>query len=330
MGRWFGFRGGYEDLTRIYTTAELAGWFSDLGYVEHRLREDIAVYEAQGLTPFQVGVRIWQHPTMQVTSPLKRRFASTTTISQSYELALEQTFKFPLRRLDDLAIQAEANRSSVRDLIARLGPPDNAIQESQGPVWTMVSPANVLAFLRTYRIDNEARSLSIPLICAYIERAVAAGDLVRWTVAVRGRGNEEPQLGSIDWGPGAGRIYQISRSRLGDTESVGVITGQGDEAVGLSPELQDQMKAKIQEGKSINRAARETRPPEEGLLLLFPISRYSGHELKEGGNRRRLFANPEDPRVRDLVGLALSFPRSRQPQQIEAYLQGTVDWRPVE
>ncbi len=30
MGRWFGYRPGYEDLTRIYTTAELAGWFSEL------------------------------------------------------------------------------------------------------------------------------------------------------------------------------------------------------------------------------------------------------------------------------------------------------------
>ncbi len=58
-------------------------------------------------------MRIWQHPTMQVTSPLKRRFASSTTIAQSYSLALEQTFKFPLRRLADLAVQAEVNRLAV-------------------------------------------------------------------------------------------------------------------------------------------------------------------------------------------------------------------------
>ena len=121
MGRWFGFRAGYEDLTRICTTAELEGWFNDLAFVEHRLREDIAVYESQGLTPYQVGMRIWQHPTMQVTSPLKRRFASSTTIAQSYSMALEQTFKFPLRRLDNLALQAEANRLEVRSLVGRLG-----------------------------------------------------------------------------------------------------------------------------------------------------------------------------------------------------------------
>jgi hypothetical protein len=198
MGRWFGFRSGYEDLTRIWTPTALAGWFSDLAFVEYRLREDIGVYESQGLTPHQVGMRIWQHPTMQVTSPLKRRFASTTTISQSYSLSLEQTFKFPLRRLEDLSVQAEANRLAVREFAPRLGTP-NAQQDGKGPVWMGVSADRVLEFLRNYRVDDEARSVSLPLICAYIERLRDAGELVNWTVAVRGRESRDATLGTADW-----------------------------------------------------------------------------------------------------------------------------------
>src|SRR6185312_14927612 len=30
MGRWFGYRPGYEDLIRIYTTSELVDWYSDI------------------------------------------------------------------------------------------------------------------------------------------------------------------------------------------------------------------------------------------------------------------------------------------------------------
>ena len=41
---------------------------------------------------------------MQVTSALKRRFASSTTIAQSYSCDLQQTFKFPLRRLEDVPV----------------------------------------------------------------------------------------------------------------------------------------------------------------------------------------------------------------------------------
>lgn len=332
MGRWCGFREGYEDLTRIYTTAELAGWFSDLAFVEHRLREDIEVYETQGLTPQQVGMRIWQHPTMQVTSPLKRRFASSTTIAQSYSFTLEQTFKFPLRRPEDLAVLAEKNRFAVLDLVARLGVPDRPYTDGKGPVWTGAGPERVLAFLHSYQVDQEVRSISLPLICSYIDRLVSAGELIRWTVAIRGRESTDLRLGAVDWGLPAGPVAQISRSRLGETDSLGVITSPGDEATRLTKELKESADALIAEGqaKSENRAARAVRPAEEGLLLLYPISRYSGYDLPAGGNRRPLFEDPDGAHARDLVAIAISFPRSRQPQQVDAYLEGTVSWRPDE
>jgi hypothetical protein len=331
MGRWFGFRAGYEDLTRIYTTAELAGWFSDLAMVEYRLREDMRVYEEQGLTPHEVGLRIWQHPVMQVTSPLKRRFASTTRISQSYRLSLEQTFKFPLRRLENLALQADANVGAVRTFVEKLGAPDTDNSERVGALWTSVPAQLVLEFLSEYRVDDKARSISVPLISAYIERLVARGELVRWTVGVRGREEVDRVLGAVDWHVPSGPTPQISRSRLGETDSVGVITSPGDEALGLSPELLEKAGLLRRDGESENRAARKVRPSEEGLLLLYPISRHSGHDVDLGGNRRPLFDDPSDPLARDLVGLALSFPDSHLlSPSVEAYLEGTVGWRPVE
>jgi len=327
MGRWFGYRPGYEDLTRIYTTAELAGWFSELAFVEHRLREDLRIYEEQELTPVQVGMRIWQHPTMQVTSPLKRRFASSTTISQTYSLGIEQTFKFPLNRLDDLAVLAEENLLEVRDFLNRLGAPQ---WYSARPVWSGVPTASILDFLSRYRTDAQARSISLPLICAYIERQVAQGELAQWTVAVRGRESRDRRLGEANWGVPGGQIYQLSRTRIRDTDSVGVITSPGDEAIGLGPEALARMQEYMQQGVSDNPAARRARPPQEGLILLYPISKHSGFDLEMGSIRRPLYANVEDPRARDLIGMAISFPQSAHPQQVEAYLEGTVGWRPVE
>lgn len=335
MGRWFGFRGGYEDLMRIYTTAELDGWFSDLAFVEHRLREDIQIYESMGLTPREVGVRIWQHPTMQVTSPLKRRFASSTTIAQSFASTLEQTFKFPLRRLEALAHQADGNLVAVRELVARLGMHDAVHSDGKGPVWTGVPVNYVLQFLEGFRTDEEARSISTPLIRKYIERLRDAGELINWTIAVRGREARERRLGTVDWGLPTGAVAQISRSRLGETNSLGVITGFGDESVGLSAELRNQARARVEAARAAgetiaeNVAARRVRPASEGLLLLFPISRYSGAEIAQPSARRPIFDDPDDPLARDLVGLAISFPESKQPQTVEAFMQGTVAWRPA-
>jgi hypothetical protein len=331
MGRWFGYRAGYEDLTRIYTTAELAQWFSDLAMVEYRLRQDIEIYEDLGLTPVQVGLRIWRHPSMQVTSVLKQRFASTTMIRQSFDLSLEQTFKFPFRRPEVLAQHADANKVAVMKLIGSLGDSD---EDDGGRIWNGVSPRHVMEFLRDYEQDEGVRSISMPLVLRYIEECVADDELTEWTVAIRGRKSLEPSLGIADWGSSAGTVRNISRTRLKGTDSLGVITGQGDEAVGLAPALYEEARAVVdtalQQGrkKALNTAAREVRPAKHGVLLLYPISRYSG-QGEDSKSREAVFADPEDRNARDLVGIAISFPHSEKERQIDAFVTGTVGWRPT-
>lgn len=56
MGRWFGYREQYVDLTRIWTTEELSGWFRDLALAEEELRREIYPLraresDADGLRP---------------------------------------------------------------------------------------------------------------------------------------------------------------------------------------------------------------------------------------------------------------------------------------
>ena len=336
MGRWFGYRAGYEDLTRIYTTPELAGWFHDLAFVEHQLREDIQVYENLGLTPYQVGMRIWQHPSLQVTSPLKRRFATDTIISQSYSFTVVQTFKFPLRKPDLLATQCDENLAAVRMFIGQLGTANAKHSDKQGPVWTGISAEQILQFLRSYSIDAAARNIAMDLVCGYIKKLQLVSELTDWTVAVRGRAIRDSRMGTVDWGLPSGPISQISRSRIRETDSVGIITSPGDEMAGLAPDLQLRARQSVAEAeaqgniKAESVAAREVRPATSGLLLLYPISRYSGSEGTRGAHRGPLYDNPAGRRARDIVGLAISFPRSALPQHVEAYLEGTAGWRCAE
>lgn len=334
MGRWFGYRAGYEDLTRIWTTSELSQWFSDLALVEHRLREDIAIYEDLGYTPAQVGLRIWKHPAMQVTSLLKQRHSGTTTIRQSFDLSLEQTFKFPFRSPERLAALSARNLTAVRALTEALGKPAST---GDGLTWHGVPARDVLRFLNEYQQDDAVRSFSMPLVRRYIEECVADGELGDWIVSIRARKKEDSVLGTVDWGANARIVKQIARSRLSRTESLGVITGQGDEAVGLSPDERsaaEELVAKaIAAGrkKALNAAAREVRSPSTGVLLLYPISRFSGLSSVESDAREPLFTDPQGPHACDLVGIALSFPRSEKPRSIEAYVTGTVQvWEPSE
>ncbi len=330
MGRWFGFRTGYEDLTRIWTTAELAGWFCDLAAVEHELRQDIRRYEIDQVTPLQLGTRILEHPAMLVTSRLKSRFATSIVVDQSYNGQVVQTVKFPFRRPEDLAVLLEENILATREFLSRLGAP--ASRSDQGPIWKGVPADAVLSFLAAYKVDEQARSISKSLLQNYIERQMERGGLTHWTVAVKGRTSPDPALGVVRGMVAGDEIRMISRSRLrGDPDSLGVITSPGDEAAGFDAIQMKRTQQRADEERiGMNPAARQVRDPAEGLLLIYPISRYSGQDLSDGGARRPLYDDPHDALARDIIGIAISFPWSAEAQDVRGtYMVGTAGWRPA-
>src|SRR5690606_13946831 len=71
MGRWFGYRPGYLDLCRLYTTSEMADWFSVIAQATDELRGDFDRMAATGSTPREFGHRVRSHPGLLVTSKVK-------------------------------------------------------------------------------------------------------------------------------------------------------------------------------------------------------------------------------------------------------------------
>ena len=77
-----------------------------------------------------------------------------------------------------------------------------------------------------------------------------------------------------------------------------------------------------------NVAARISRSPQRGLMLIYPISRNSSPKTKTAKRRVPLYDGIEEQFKRDLVALAISFPRSNFELGVQAYKTGTAGWRP--
>lgn len=333
MARWYGYRLGYEDLTRIYTTGELIGWFADLALVEHRLRQDMQVYEQMpGITPKDLGMRILRHPAMQVTSSIKQRATTLINVSVSYSEQLEQTFRFPVKDLPRLGLMCERNRLLASALLKGLGAPVVSATRRYIPVWEDVPASKVVEFLRQYDHDPSACGCMPLLMADWIEEQNQHGGLVNWTVAVRGRDSKNEALGVATWVPAlAGEVYNIGRSRRKGSNSLGVITTDGDEAIGLTEAQREAAKGLVASGTgALNPAARRSRHPASGLLLLYPISRYSGRDGSAlSKDREELYADPEGGDARDLIAFAVSFPTAAKDRPSQSYIQGTAPWKPV-
>lgn len=329
MGRWFGFRGGYEDLTRIFMTNDLASWFSDLALVEYELRQDIRMYEVLGVTPMELGTRILSHPAMLVTSRLKSRFSRTIIVEQSYSNQVIQTFRFPFQKPDELSELLDDNLGATQKLVSELGIPT---WQNRFPVWNGIPASNIIEFIQNYRVDAEvARNINIQTLLSYIQRQNELGELISWTVVIRGRETEEPTLGSINFGL-QNSIPMISRNRLAsDPDSLGIITNPGDEEFGLTSEqLERASELQQSTGQAANPVSRLVRTATDGLLIIYPVSRFSGYERPPRQSRRRMYDDPNGSNSRDVICYAISFPKSDSAQVIRGeYVLGTVDWRPL-
>ena len=94
MGRWFGFRFGYVDTCRIYTTQDLITQFREINAADAHLRYQIRDMIDSDKTPANYGYKIIQNdPKFRITQQNKMRTAGKE-IGNPYSGSLKQTYKF--------------------------------------------------------------------------------------------------------------------------------------------------------------------------------------------------------------------------------------------
>lgn len=309
MGRWFGYRPGYGDLPRIWTTAELADGFRFLAQVERDIRLDIDRYATELATPEDVPVRIRLHPKMRVTGPLRMQFAVPASLSFSGQRP--QTIKFRHRDQTVVSENLEATRAVIVKAIE-----DGSVPEFLGEkvILRDVAVGHVLWYLSKYHFHPDSEMTS-ELVTQYVNNQVSHGQLRTWNVAVVTRG--KPVRGQIDLGLG-GPVNLIERSKFRDSSTpldadIGTLMSKPDRVA-------DIMEAR--DAASMHDHALVARRTESGraLLILYPIAADSQPRSPNSGARK--LREPLGA-VDDLIGLALAFPRA--PHQTDPTSTVAVD-----
>ncbi|WP_394863401.1 Z1 domain-containing protein, partial [Paraclostridium bifermentans] len=91
MGRWFGYRGGYDDLCKIYMTEDMRDNFKFIIEATEDLFEDFKDMELDKKTPEDFGLAVRQHPDsiLQVTARNKQQ----SSIDIDHEIKLDGSLK---------------------------------------------------------------------------------------------------------------------------------------------------------------------------------------------------------------------------------------------
>ena len=283
MGRWFGFRPGYHDLTRIFVGADLSERFAELARVEVELRGDLSKYSnpPTRLTPLELKPLIRSHPTMAVTSPMKMGAGRPVYIS--FEGRRSETVSFPTDQKGELRSNLSAGRAFVSSL--PLGPLSLSAEGMH--LWADLPASSVLSLLESYSFSRDATEVNGRNLVEYIRRQNSVGELTVWDVVIP-RGNPKREM--FKWAEGV-FSRRILRSPISKT-SIGVLSSPPDIQL-----WRDQFQRSPTDAK-------------RGCLMLYLIDQESGGKVAP-----RFFDKPGDGV--DILALVLLFPSSQSHQTIE-------------
>lgn len=325
MGRWFGYRPGYLDLCRLYTTADLVEWFGHIAAAAEELREEFEIMAEQGSTPEVYGLKVKSHPVLMVTSPIKMRKAKDLYLSFSGNIQETVTFINT-----DAAVNA--NIGAFSHLITALGPARRIGKKCYGSrnlswngiLWESVDWSHIVEFLEDYRTSPYATKANSAMLAEFIKKMANTGELLEWTVAIlSGDAKRDGQAVTIkiaDLDLNLVKRDPIKNSNINNEErySIGRLLSPKDESLDLDERswllalektrqhhaLNNLKEPDFPSGKFIREARSAT--PDKGLMLFYLIDRPS---------------DPESP----FVGFAISFPGSKSDVKV-VYKANNVLW----
>jgi hypothetical protein len=288
MGRWFGYRPGYGDLPRIWTTSDLAEDFRFLAEVEHDIREDIERYRGGKATPLELPVRIRSHPRMQITAPTKMQFA--VSFEASYSGQRPQTTYFNHRDAATIRHNWEAASRLLNDALDAGARPE---PEPSRIVLRDVEVDLILNFVSEFSFHQDT-DLRGALLERYIRKQTQHGALSRWSIAIITRtGDRSRTLGPFD-------VALLTRSRLAKsstavTANIGTLMSKPDRVADLMPSAEA---TRLTDQELLTRRDDDGR----GLVLLYPIDKNSKPKKSAQDHREALDG------IDDLIGVAFAFP----------------------
>lgn len=345
MGRWFGYRPGYLDLCRLYTSPDLIRWFKHISDASAELREEFDLMANSGATPRQFGLKVQSHPEMMVTSQIKMRSAKTLHLSYSGELV--QTVSFPT---DPTVL--DRNLAAGSQLVTQMGLPvqsktvkadfQGGAMEWTGHLWHGIDFATIVDFLNSYSTPSTAYRVHSGMLADFIRMMAGTNELTQWTVALLGTQSGDDH--AIAPGISVGMARRKSESESASTYSIGVLVDPKDESIGASSAQWDAaLELTVSTWKSKN-ATSGAAPPdapngvalrrvrgegtatvkperEKGLLILYVLDPARAHR-----NEDKTWARPRNLKnAPPILAFALSFPGSNSLIKIP-YKVNNVGW----
>lgn len=334
MGRWFGYRGGYEDLCRIWMPTDAIDWYAHIAEASEELHLELKNMEDAKLTPADFGLAVRSHPSALLVTARNKMGSGQKVVHVGLSNAWVETAKLGVKDVDanlDLA------RSFLDQLSAAGFGPGAAEKPSGGRLLRNVPVDLIQRFLVGWRNHEAAFLTQTGPIRSYID-ARKNDELALWDVLIASVKGEEPRFLHASWsvGPQLRKIdlVDLAKGLLSISGKKARIASRGVEKIGVASEAAAAAEAayrhanpgkanaetsKLNYPDSIYRRVRE-RP-----LFVLQIVKLRDEYLGEDG--RTLLPLPSNFPRSVVAGWGMSLPTSSVPGERVEYIVNAQKFR---
>ena len=327
MGRWFGYRAGYIDLCRLFTSPELNEWFRHITLASEELRDEFNYLAESGQTPEQYALKVRQHDgALQITAINKMR--NTKQIEVSWAGKLRETYQLPM----DKELN-KRNFITTQDFINKLGIPEPPQNNKGNYLWKNVSFEDVCTYLNSFIVAKTLKKVNLELICNYINNLAKQGELTSWRVVVMNKSNSLKRFSF-------GKLLNIGCFDRNRAKEIGddtyfirknhIIGNQEDEFIDLDKEMLNKALCKTidtmkNQGIKWNKkypspkiVREEYRPITNPLLIIYPLNPLCANIKNDDGTLKSDTIQYNETDL-PIIGFAISFPHSNIPNNAVSY-----------
>ena len=182
MGRWFGYRDGYENLCRLYLTKEAIEDFEHIAESVEELSEDIEYMSNQGATPLDFALRVRSdanNKKLKITSRNKMGAGEKRLRCFSYSGKLVQNYAFDkdclifnLNLVEQFVFKILKNKSI-----------NNYIKENQFYVFKNVPGQLVNDLANEYKVSENNTTINKQILLSYIKKRIDK-ELKYWDIII--------------------------------------------------------------------------------------------------------------------------------------------------
>jgi len=333
MGRWFGFRPGYEDLPRIWMQRSLQEEFRFLALVEEEIRQDMRYLEEMNRTPRELGIRVRAHPG-RLAIVARNKMGRAEQIRVTYSGQRLQTFIFDELNTDvgqSGVGSLDHNLRLTRNFLAEIQE-EGCVEKIEGHErWIVrdVGSAEVARFIEAYSFHESQSTMRAGDMAGWIRSSAAAN---KWNVVImgktpasddRGRTDKFIELGVGSMVPLVTRTPLTSASVRPGVANIKALMSHDDWFIDLDPKIRDRH---TKEERREPRRLREIHAGGRGVVVIYPIDKASKPRgLSKSTNTRRQMEAPQH-----IIGLGVIFPNIDRTDTAASgdYYSVTADWEP--